>query len=197
MMYNEYVIVSSRSQMFFKRDVLHNFAVFTRKRLCCSLFWESRLKACNFINCRLQHMHFTVNIANLLLFSSQKYKNTCVFIIISKFTIHNNKKVSQKVQKSFRTRLEKNESAKLRGLRGNGDYVGPWVAWVRGSVGPWVAWVNFLRGLRGLRGSRYFLRGSIFYVGHNFYVGCVGPKFFAWVFAWVNFYLLDAIIFKC
>ena len=41
------------------------------------------------------------------------------------------------------------ESAKLRGLRGNVDY-----------VGPWVAWVSFLRGLRGLRGSRYFLRGS-------------------------------------
>ena len=78
----------------------------------------------------------------------------------------------------------------MRGLRGNVGY-----------VGPWVAWVNFLRGLCGLRGSRYFLRGSIFYVGHNFYVGCVGqinfcvgPKFSAWVSAWVNFYLLDAII---
>ena len=46
------------------------------------------------------------------------------------------------------------ESAKLRGLRGNVDY-----------VGPWVAWVNFLRGLRGLRGSRYFLRGSEFLHG--------------------------------
>ena len=59
-----------------------------------------------------------------------------------------------------------------------------WVAWVnflrelRGNVSPWVAWVNFLRELRGLRGSRYFLRGSMFYVGHNFYVGCVGQIYF-------------------
>ena len=38
-------------------------------------------------------------------------------------------------------------------------------------MGAWVAWVKSLRGLRG----------SIFYVGHNFYVdcvGCVGQKYF-------------------
>ena len=52
---------------------------------------------------------------------------------------------------------------------------------LRGSVGAWVAWVKFLRGLRGLRGSKYFLRGSSFYVGLNFYVGCVGQTFFMWV----------------
>ena len=89
-----------------------------------------------------------------------------------------------------------------------------WVASVRGSVGPWVAWVKFLRGLHGLRGSKYF------YVGHNFYVGCVGQiyfcvdqiffhgsKFFcvdlcmgqnflrgSKIFVLVNFYLLDEII---
>ena len=56
--------------------------------------------------------------------------------------------------------------------------VGCVVTWLRGSVGPWVEWVNFLRGLRGLRGSIYFLRGLIFYVGHNFYVGCVGQVYF-------------------
>ena len=60
-----------------------------------------------------------------------------------------------------------------------------WVTSVRGllgSVGAWVAWVKFLR-------------GSTFYVGHNFYVGyvgqiyfCVGPNFFAWVFAWVKIF---------
>ena len=58
------------------------------------------------------------------------------------------------------------ESDKSGGLRGNVSYVGAYVAW--------VAWVKFLRGLRELRGSKYFLRGSAFYVGHNFYVGCVG-----------------------
>ena len=56
-----------------------------------------------------------------------------------------------------------------------------WVTWVHGSrglVSAWVAWVNFLRRLRGLRASEYFLRGSTFYVGHNFYVGCVGQIYF-------------------
>ena len=61
----------------------------------------------------------------------------------------------------------KNESAKLRGLRDNVGY-----------VGAWVACVKFLRGLRGLRRSKYFLRGLTFYVGHNFYMGCVGQIYF-------------------
>ena len=70
------------------------------------------------------------------------------------------------------------ESAKSRGLRGSVGY-----------VGPCAAWVKILRGLRGLRGSKYFLRGSTFYVGHNFYMGCVGQiYFFAWVFAWVTIF---------
>ena len=30
---------------------------------------------------------------------------------------------------------------------------------LRGNVGYGGAWVKFLRGLRGLRGSKYFLRG--------------------------------------
>ena len=62
--------------------------------------------------------------------------------------------------------LEKEESAKSRGLRG-----------CVGCVGAWVTWVQLLRGLRGLRGSKSFLRGSTIYVGHNFYVGCVGQNF--------------------
>ena len=41
----------------------------------------------------------------------------------------------------------------------------------------WVEWVTFLRGLRGLRGSKHFLRGSTFFVGQNFYVGCVVQNF--------------------
>ena len=47
-----------------------------------------------------------------------------------------------------------------------------WVTWVRelpGSVGAWVAWIE------------YFLCGSTFYVGLNFYVGqiyfCVGQNY--------------------
>ena len=56
-----------------------------------------------------------------------------------------------------------------------------WVTWIRGlrgSVGVWVTWVTFLPGLRGLRGSKCFLRGSTFYVGHNFYASCVGQIYF-------------------
>ena len=56
-----------------------------------------------------------------------------------------------------------------------------WVTWVRRlreSVGLWVPWVKLLRELRGLRGSKYFLRESTFYVGHNFYVDCVGQIYF-------------------
>ena len=41
------------------------------------------------------------------------------------------------------------ESAKLRGLHGNVGY-----------VGAWIVWVKFLRGLSGLRDSKYFLFGS-------------------------------------
>ena len=59
------------------------------------------------------------------------------------------------------------ESAKSRGLRGSVGY-----------VGPCAAWVKILRELRGLRGSKYFLRGSTFYMGHNFYMGCVGQIYF-------------------
>ena len=40
--------------------------------------------------------------------------------------------------------------------------------WLLGNVGARVAWVKLLCGLRGLRGSKYFLRGSTFDVGHNF-----------------------------
>ena len=32
--------------------------------------------------------------------------------------------------------------------------------------------------MRGLRGSKYFLHGSTFYVGHNIYVGFVGQIYF-------------------
>ena len=48
------------SQMFFKIDVLKNFANFTGKHQCWSLFLV------NFIKKRLQHKCFPVKYANLL-----------------------------------------------------------------------------------------------------------------------------------
>ena len=59
----------------------------------------------------------------------------------------------------------KKESAKLRGLRGNVDYVGQFFTWVKifftwVIVFTWVAWVYIFAWVR---------------------------KSFAWVFAWVNF----------
>ena len=69
------------------------------------------------------------------------------------------------------------------------------------------------RGLRGNVGCVSYVGQNIFYVGHNFYVGCVGQIFLCgskWfcvglcldqnflrgskIFALVNFYLLDEII---
>ena len=43
----------------------------------------------------------------------------------------------------------RDETGKSRGLRGNVGY-----------VGVSISWVKFLRGLSGLRGSKYFLLGS-------------------------------------
>ena len=50
-----------------------------------------------------------------------------------------------------------------------------WVHRLRGSMN---CAGQIFTGLRGLRGSKYFLRGSTFYVGHNFYVGCMGQIYF-------------------
>ena len=117
-----------------------------------------------------------------------------------------NKKGSDRPGKSGKLReLANTESAKSRGLRGNAGYVGAWIC-----------------GLRRLGGPKYFLHGSTFYVGNNFYLGyvgqiyffvgqffwvdlCVGQHFlrgskifervyFYFFFALVNFYLLDKII---
>ena len=48
---------------------------------------------------------------------------------------------------------------------------------LRGSVGACVVWFELLRGLRGYRQPKYFVRGSAFSMGHNFYVGSVGQTF--------------------
>ena len=58
---------NSRSQMFFKKDFLKNFAIFTPKNLCCSLFFTkpSNLKVCNFIRKKLQHC-FAENFTKFL-----------------------------------------------------------------------------------------------------------------------------------
>ena len=50
-------IKSSRSQMFFKVGVLKNFAIFTGKHMCKSLFLI-KLKTCNFIKKRLQQVFY-------------------------------------------------------------------------------------------------------------------------------------------
>ena len=51
-----------------KKGVLKDFAIFTGKHLCWSLFLKknTNLQAWNFIKKRLKHMYFTVNIAKLL-----------------------------------------------------------------------------------------------------------------------------------
>ena len=64
--------------------------------------------------------------------------------------------------------MQQKEPAKSRGLSGNVGYVG--------------AWVIFLRGLRGLRGSKYFLRGQ-----HSTWV-----IYFTWI-AWVKYILRGSL----
>ena len=56
---------SNHSQMFFKIGALKNFAIFTGKCLCWSLFLI-KLQAYNFIKRRFQHMSFPMNIAKFL-----------------------------------------------------------------------------------------------------------------------------------
>ena len=55
---------SSHSQIFFKVNVLKNFANFTGKHLCWSLFFF--LTTCNFIKDRLQHRCFPVKFLKFL-----------------------------------------------------------------------------------------------------------------------------------
>ena len=62
-----YFLRSSRSQAFFKIDALKNFAIFTGKHLCWSLFLI-KLQAFSrgtLSKNRLQHRHFHVNIAKI------------------------------------------------------------------------------------------------------------------------------------
>ena len=58
---------SSHRRCFIKEDVLKNFAKFTGKHLCQSLFVNKiaglRPQACNFIKKRLLHRHFSENFA--------------------------------------------------------------------------------------------------------------------------------------
>ena len=56
---------SNHSQMFFKIGALKNFAIFTGKCLCWSLFLI-KLQAYNFIKKRFQHRGFPMNIAKFL-----------------------------------------------------------------------------------------------------------------------------------
>ena len=59
--YSKRMIRSSRSQMFFKIDVVKEIAICIGKHLCWSLF-----SACNFAKMRLQHSCFPVNIGLFL-----------------------------------------------------------------------------------------------------------------------------------
>ena len=57
----------------FKKDAFKNFAIFTRKQLCWSLY---RVFGVNFIKKRLQHRYFPANIKKFL--RTLILKNICV-----------------------------------------------------------------------------------------------------------------------
>ena len=81
-----------------------------------------------------------------------------------------------------------NESAKLRGLRGNMGYVGSWVAWAHGLRGS-----HFYVGGVGCGGRIYFC------VGQNYLRGSIflrGSSFFPWLkIFWVSKFLRGSIFF--
>ena len=62
--------------------VLKNFAIFTRKHLCWSLFLNkaARLKVCNFIKKRLQHRWFPVK--NVKFLRTHSLKNICKRLLV-------------------------------------------------------------------------------------------------------------------
>ena len=59
---------SSHPEVFYKKAVFRNFAIFTGKHLCWSLFFKKLAfcQACNFTKKRLQYRCFSVNIAKFL-----------------------------------------------------------------------------------------------------------------------------------
>ena len=69
-----------------KKTVLKNFAIFTEKHLCWSFFNKSAgLQACNFIEKRLHHRCFPVNIAKFL--RTPILKNVCKRLLLKLFCI--------------------------------------------------------------------------------------------------------------
>ena len=75
------------SEVFYKKAVLKNFAIFTWKHLCWSLFLIKlqayRLQAYNFIKKRLQYRYFPGNIAKLLKHLFRRASaNGCFFCLI-------------------------------------------------------------------------------------------------------------------
>ena len=70
------------------------------------------------------------------------------------------------------------ESAKSLGLPDNVGY-----------VGAWVTWFQLLRGLRGLRWSKYFFTWVIIFTWVA-WVKCI----FVWVFAWVKNFCLSQFL---
>ena len=75
----------NEQKVFYKTTVLNNFEIFTEKYLCWCLFFNKNagLQACNFIENRLQHRCFLVNIAKLL--STPILKNICERLILKVF----------------------------------------------------------------------------------------------------------------
>ena len=77
-------------EVFCKRDVLKNFAIFTEKRLCWKLFFNKVaasscvIQHCSFIKMIIQHMCFSVNIAKFL--KTLILKNICEELFLKKLS---------------------------------------------------------------------------------------------------------------
>ena len=72
---------SSRRRCSVRKSVLKNFANFTGKQLCWSLFlWNGRSPACKFFEKRLQHKCFPVKFVKLL--KTSILKNICKRLLL-------------------------------------------------------------------------------------------------------------------
>ena len=73
--------------VFYKKVVLKNFAIFTGKHLCWSFFWIElqTWRSLNFINKRLYHKCFPVNIAKIL--RTPILKNICERLLLNVFYV--------------------------------------------------------------------------------------------------------------
>ena len=115
------VILSSKfsekcnKQVFYKKAVLTNFAIFKEKHLCWNLFFNknSGLQACSFIQNKLQHRCFFTNIDKFLrtIISKNIYERLILRLFHERFPKWTN---NIEVRKTFSIKKKKKSRSKTQ-----------------------------------------------------------------------------------